>query len=230
MGFTHRKYKVNEDFFKTWTADMSYVLGLITTDGNIMESTYRKGPVLRISSIDFKLLEKVKLLMNSAHKIRSEHNRNGVWYTLAIYSQEIVRDLMKLGLTPNKSLTCSLTNNIEEVFFRDYLRGIFDGDGHVHGEKRDDMYIPVIKFEIATGSYQMREELLYELNSRFADEKAKVTVHETSKGMHILRCNSTIAERIFNYMYYNNCVCLESKYRKFSEIIKERANNRIRKY
>ena len=30
-----RKNKVNEDFFKTWSDEMAWVLGMIVTDGNV---------------------------------------------------------------------------------------------------------------------------------------------------------------------------------------------------
>ncbi len=36
-----RKYKVNEDFFKTWSHDMAYVLGLWFTDGYICNARKR---------------------------------------------------------------------------------------------------------------------------------------------------------------------------------------------
>jgi len=41
MGGLFTKY-INQDFFKTWTHEMSYVLGYITADGCITVSKDRK--------------------------------------------------------------------------------------------------------------------------------------------------------------------------------------------
>jgi orotate phosphoribosyltransferase-like protein len=34
-----RKYSINEKFFRTWTSDMAYILGIIATDGYIFLNT-----------------------------------------------------------------------------------------------------------------------------------------------------------------------------------------------
>ena len=44
MGGLFTKY-INQDLFKTWTHEMSYVLGYITADGYITVSKNRKNPL-----------------------------------------------------------------------------------------------------------------------------------------------------------------------------------------
>ena len=63
------KYKINRDFFKAWTPEMAYVLGFIAADGSLEDASYLRGKYLRICSSDINILEKIKAVMNSEHKI-----------------------------------------------------------------------------------------------------------------------------------------------------------------
>jgi hypothetical protein len=46
------KYKVDSNFFKTWTPSMAYILGFITADGSLENAAYLRGKYLRICSSD----------------------------------------------------------------------------------------------------------------------------------------------------------------------------------
>lgn len=223
MGYTYRKYFINEDFFKSLTADSCYILGLILTDGSIQDSKPGKGPLLRISSINYDLLELVRNAMCSNHRIRPESNKNGTWFTLSIYSKEIVNDLMKLGFTENKSLTCKLPNYIPNKFLPDFLRGIFDGDGCVYKANRHDSYIHGIKVEIATGSIFIKESLTLLLNRLTSNTKGQFTIQKRSNSnVYNIRGNSTVAKLLYDFIYYSNCLCYKVKFDKFSKLIHER--------
>src|SRR3989344_4840195 len=100
---------LNRDFFKKWTPEMSYVLGFFAADGNMIRNK-RGAHFIAFYSTDFSVIEKIRRLLESNHKI-SVKNRNKInplWkdcYQLQIGSKEIFGDLMNLGMTPNKSLT-----------------------------------------------------------------------------------------------------------------------------
>ena len=59
-------YEINEDFFHNWSKEMSYILGLILTDGNIGTDDNR----ISITMKDVELLEKVKNKLESNHLIK----------------------------------------------------------------------------------------------------------------------------------------------------------------
>src|SRR5690625_7676837 len=60
--------KVNEDFFKTWRNEMAYVLGFVSTDGNIANST------LAISQNERSILVQIRIEMHSDNEINSRKN------------------------------------------------------------------------------------------------------------------------------------------------------------
>jgi len=135
------KYKVNSDFFKTWSPKMSYVLGFVSADGSLEDASYLRGKYLRVCSKDLEIIEKIKTVMASEHKIvkikPKEILSNGKkylakeQYLIRIGSHEIYNDLIRLGITPNKSKTIQYPVLPKEFFFH-FLRGYLDGDGCIH--------------------------------------------------------------------------------------------------
>ena len=128
--------KVNKDFFKTWTPEMAYVLGFFAADGGMIKNK-RGGYFVEFTNTDRILLQIVKNVMSSNHKISHYNNHPEKWktrYRIQIGSKEMFGDLIKLGFTPNKSNTLKFPN-IPNVCVKDFIRGYFDGDGSVYFKK-----------------------------------------------------------------------------------------------
>ena len=121
----------NENFFKVWTPEMAYVLGFFTADGNMIKNK-RGAHFISIEITDKDILEEMKKAIGSNHKISIRKNQfpEKDSYRLQIGSKVMFNDLLKLGITPNKSKTIDLPE-IPKNYFSDFLRGYFDGDGHV---------------------------------------------------------------------------------------------------
>ncbi len=126
------KGNLNVDFFKHWSPEMAYVLGYFSADGSIAINS-GGSKYIHFDSTDKSLLEKVKALMNSRHRIESKakgpSNKKDI-YRLQIGSKEIYEDLLKLGFTRNKALSMRLPK-IPVKYLRHFIRGNFDGDGSV---------------------------------------------------------------------------------------------------
>lgn len=119
----------NKDFFKVWSPRMAYILGFLFADGNIV-ATKRNTHFIAFYTGDYNLLYSIKEEINSNHKISERKSKTGIVYVLQIGSKELFEDLVKLGLTPNKSKRMQLPK-IPENFYGDFIRGYFDGDGNV---------------------------------------------------------------------------------------------------
>lgn len=121
----YMKLNIDRNFFKKWSKDMAYILGLIATDGCLIE---RKDGFhcLDITNNEIDLLYKIKSIMKSEHKICRKKRgarfqvRNAILYD----------DLLKLGITPRKSKTLKFPE-IPPRYMSDFIRGCFDGDGGV---------------------------------------------------------------------------------------------------
>ncbi len=152
------RYKIDIDFFKKWSDKMAYVLGFLYADGDI-EDTRKSSRTQYISfaSVDKEILESIKKALGSEHKItyrspRAVTYKNGKTYEssgiycLRIGSKKMFDDLLKLGLTPRKSLTIKFPDNIPDDYFGHFVRGYFDGDGCVTIKKGKGKYgQPILK-------------------------------------------------------------------------------------
>jgi len=106
-------WKINKNFFKSWSPEMAYVLGFIYADGTLYEGRNRNpdvktsssGSGVSISQNDPEILEKIKLLMSCDKKLyKAKNTPKGYQYLLNLNDEEMFADLVKLGLTPAKSL------------------------------------------------------------------------------------------------------------------------------
>lgn len=148
---TLTKSIVNHHFFASWSPQMAYVLGVVCTDGNIRPSVI-KAPntkdTIRISRLTVsqkepELLEKILKLMSSETKLlyrnrkRYPNTVSGETYYFHLNSDIIYDDLIRLGLSPNKSLTLKFPA-IPQEFVSHFIRGCWDGDGSVYIDKTSD--------------------------------------------------------------------------------------------
>lgn len=121
----------NENFFKTWTPEMAYVLGFFAADGS-MNKNKRGGCYIEFQITDGELLEKIRILLQSDNTI-SVRKRAVNWqpiYRLQIGSKVIFEDLTQLGFVQNKTAVLMLPH-IPPDYFSHFVRGYFDGDGNV---------------------------------------------------------------------------------------------------
>lgn len=110
---------------------MAYVLGFFMADGSI-DVNSRGYHYFSIQICDKDLLENIKKILDSDHKIAT---RKGVGkekdrYRIQIGNKEMCNDLRSLGVSENKTSTMGLPK-IPKKYFGDFVRGYFDGDGHV---------------------------------------------------------------------------------------------------
>lgn len=114
--------------------EQAYWLGFLYADGSL---TYKENfPTryvveLSLQKNDKEHLEKFKLFMNSKRKIEFRERLNA--FRIIISSKKTCSDLIKLGCTPKKSLTLTFPNEkqLPKKLINHFIRGYFDGDGHI---------------------------------------------------------------------------------------------------
>jgi len=127
MSIYHsRHYKLNEHFFDAWSPAMAYVLGFWFADGYMrVDRSYR----ISFASNDEQLLLDIRKAIGSTNNIKSDKRDN--CFILTVHSKHLYEQLASLGGHKRKSKTISLPSMPKE-FYRDFIRGYFDGDGSVH--------------------------------------------------------------------------------------------------
>lgn len=119
---SQRRYFVNDSYFESIdSAEKAYWLGMLATDGNVA----KKVNVVSISIKERDHLEKFRQACSASYKIYTNKKIS----TLQITSKQMKSDLIKYGITPNKSKVLRPVKLHD--FEADFWRGCFDGDGGI---------------------------------------------------------------------------------------------------
>ena len=116
---------------------MAYVLGFFAADGYITVNR-RGGQFWSIQITDRELLQNIRQVVGSGHKIsairrtKTFGDRTALYriFRLQIGSIEMCADLRLLGMREQKAKSLAVPN-VPKMYFRDFVRGYFDGDGNV---------------------------------------------------------------------------------------------------
>jgi hypothetical protein len=228
----HNRYSYNQNFFKKWSFEMAYVLGFIFADGNVTDAAISsRTAYLHITNKDKEILEKIKCVMNSGHPITESREKllkypNG-WYRgggtsrFRIGSKILCSDLKKLGVIPNKSKILRLPE-IPQIFFMDFVRGYFDGDGCVYIEKKDSLVgkkIRRIRVIFTSGSRNFLEDLSCAINRHILIEGS---IYEKARSFQLVYYTKG-SNALYKHMYKNaEELCITRKKKKFEEYLESR--------
>ena len=212
----------NENFFKTWSGDMAYVLGFFAADGSMYKNR-RGGCYIEFQITDRKLIEKIRFFLGPDHKI-AIRTRSARWkpvYRLQIGSKTIFEDLGRLGFTQNKSKTIRFPK-ISDEYFNDFLRGYFDGDGSVTFGyfKKADRSSPGRTFltRFTSGS----RLFLIDLQEKLLAHSIKGSLY-AHDGAWQLSYSCAASKKLFLLMYKNNrisgLIYLKRKYKIFQDAL-----------
>ena len=144
----HPKYKIDENYFKKINReDKAYFFGLLLTDGTIDGQKKSKRIVISLDKKDSHILETfnrylktqkpVSYTKRKARKYKYYNYPAREYCTLNISNVKMHKDIIKLGLKPNKTKTVKFPSNkiIPHRLMRHFIRGVFDGDGSVFLKK-----------------------------------------------------------------------------------------------
>jgi hypothetical protein len=213
----------NENFFKTWTPEMAYVLGFFAADGS-MNRNKRGGCYIEFQITDGDLLKKIRALLQSDNII-SVRKRETNWqpiHRLQIGSKIIFQDLTRLGFVQNKTAVLTLPN-IPPDCFGHFVRGYFDGDGNVWSGiiHRFDRLHPSRALAICftSGSEGFLQSLKDELRAFINTAGGSLCYSRAFR----LRYASEDSLKLYRFMYYNSeGLYLLRKKKVFDDFIKNR--------
>lgn len=143
LGYSYsindRRYHVNDNYFKKWSSNMAYILGFWFADGYISK---KKGCNTYIFSItqnekDKYLLEKILKEMKSNYYL--QYTKKHHCYSFKVCSKIIYNDIIRLGGKERKSLDVKFPN-VPKKYLPDFVRGLWDGDGCITYNKRQQFY------------------------------------------------------------------------------------------
>lgn len=183
-----RKYHINQDYFKTWSHNMAYILGLWFADGCIY----------RGQMFDITLHVKDKYILK---RIAEELQYEGPLYDyvdrqaarINFSCVTIYNDIVTLGGKEAKSNDIEFPG-IPEEYLSDFIRGYFDGDGCIMNLKNNR-----VNSAITSGSKQFLDTLLELLK-----KEAGIQGGSYDPGSKSIRFGKRDSLLLGQYMYQNN--------------------------
>lgn len=209
----YRQYKIDpSNFFKTWSHDMAYILGFITTDGNVKKNRV----MITQKGTEYDTLKKISIAMTGEDWVtrrvcinKNIHNEPRKYDEVCFWidNKEIIKDLYNLGIHENKTFTVKPPENIPTKYFNSYLRGIIDGDGVNKKENKLELSI--------SGNRYMMEFLLNFLNNFLGTKRNLVypELYKESKKFCIISFSGYKLLKLIDYLYKDgNYLYMKRKY------------------
>lgn len=184
--------------FEEYSEKQQYFLGLLASDGSIS-----KDGKVKLKLKDRELVDEFSEFLGGMYKVREESTKTGVMYRVSFGNREVVNYLKSVGITNKKSFT--FCPNLEPTSH--FVRGYFDGDGHVSQSGR---------VKITTASSKMIRWLI----SLY--KKLRIHYSVLRKGscfdIYIL---AKSREAFFNYLYRDSSLYLNRKYKIYCGLLEK---------
>ena len=229
-----RKYKPNDDYFKTWSAEMAYFLGLIAADGHV--SHKNNLLMINLKQTDHQIIENLKNALAYDGPIYTINKKDGQPQScLTVSSKEITKDLNNLGLSGNKTYDLDWVVGIPDEFVSHFVRGVFDGDGctHLNTEKQNYCSTIVGTFKL-TENIKKNYEIYSEKKSGYLNKRGAVQYLEFNGRYNALAflnwiyTDSTQSTRLSRkydlYLQLKDTICAEEQVPNNSHINQKIAN------
>ena len=212
--FTKRIF-ANDNFFANINSVSAYWAGFIAADGGL--SSRDESVTIALNRRDAEHLRKFIKAIKSNVKVGYTKSNDSAH--VSIYSKPLFGSLIKLGITPNKSLTIKHVR-IPQSLMPNFIRGVFDGDGWISGKK-----VTHVQFGIA-GNRPFLQWIQNILIEKCHVNRVKLYRLSREGRAYKLQYTGSQIFKILNFLYKNSNsqLRLERKYQKVLDLGKQFGN------
>ncbi len=215
-----KKRLIRTDF--EWNPQLAYAIGLITTDGNLSKDKRH----ISLTSTDKDLLTTFRDCLGKRNHITKDL-KSSISLKQAYrvqFGDVVLYDwLVKIGLHANKSLTIGPLQ-IDERYFRDFLRGHLDGDGSIihyidrYNAPLNPKYIYERLFVYFMSASEKHilwlRKTITKLKSISGSINKRVPKNKNYSNFFVLKFSTKEAKILLNWIYYKpGLPCLKRKFK-----------------
>lgn len=212
-----KRINVIEDFFERNDEVSNYILGYWLADGYI--SHRGGGHYFSLASIDYEHLCNIRSIMG----IKTRFSYDNDCHILVVGNKKLYQSLLNLGATPRKTHTISIMDiKFNPIYFYDFLRGYFDGDGSLPLINRK-IKNGEIKTSLGCVKFTGSKKIIFSLYDKIKDD-FKCTVSEDKRSeknnCFYLIITGENSRRFLHKIYGNNpSLFLKRKYDRYIKYV-----------
>lgn len=204
-----RKYPLNEHFFDEQNSEMVYVLGLLASDGTVRKNCNEIKLTFSIVDKDFLQLLQKKIGGTPIREYEdSKGFKNATWTFSSKYMKE---KLSEYNIVPNKTFTFTFPLKLKKEYYKDFIRGYFDGDGSVSTAGPS-----AIRFQIGSKTKDVLEHIV-----NFFEEEGieRPSIYKRKDGFYYFQYSSVPTRKIYHILYDDAQLYLPRKKEKYEKLI-----------
>ena len=198
-------------------AEKFYFLGFFAADG--CNSKKYNNAKIKLQTCDLELLEKFKALLESdrpiynVHQKETKNRKESFAVNFELTSKYFCEKLEELGLSERKTYTLQLPDYIPDQYFRDYIRGVFDGDGNIS--------VSYINKPKGLSSIAGNPKFLLQIKEKIENFlSVHIAYQENNKNCGYIKINRQEDLKIFlDWMYKDSSLYMERKHQKYLEFL-----------
>ncbi len=226
-NLTYKKrniYTCNHNFFSEDNEKSFYWAGFLAADGNIAYKRNRISLTLKLD--DLTHIEKFKsqieadcpIVTGTKQESRPEFKKNEYHFAkIRVSSAQMVKDLLKFGITINKSRTYQIPAIIpQSPCFKHFIRGVIDGDGSV-------FYFPPENSLQARGHVSLCgtqncvQTVLDYINNLL---DSQYTITHIDNTLYVFHIRKTLhVQKILHHLYDESTISLDRKYKNAQSVM-----------
>jgi hypothetical protein len=216
------KNKYNVHYFDEYTEENCYWAGFILADGCIRSD--RDALEIHLQEDDKNHLIKFAKAINFTGSLVRDKSSNA--YTISVAGKWFPQNLKSnFSITQRKSLTARFPKQVPNKYWKDLIRGYFDGDGCIsYVIQSNDRKIPTISFVGTKHVLNVFRKHFYQLGIvlKSKNKCAPLIVGESKKCFYIAY-SGVNAMKILKYLFSDSDenIRLERKYNRYEEFIGE---------
>lgn len=218
-----RKYQMDFDYFESIdTPNKAYWLGFLYADGYVRKRKSSSELKLKLGKKDIGHVEKFKECIKAEHPIKDEHvlvtvngkeHHSNCCY-ISLSSRKLIDDLIDKGCGNKKTFIIEFPYWLDDDLVRHFIRGYFDGDGHISIKK--DRFL----LQITTGSEEMVNGIINVLENVLGMESKDYSVYRHEGRYYRIHFNKSFGFKFAEFLYEDCEVYLERKREKYLSFTK----------
>lgn len=203
---------VNQEYFYKLDKNKYYYLGFIHADGYLKKYDNNHRFSIHLSAVDIDWIKKFKKDIESEHKLQEyESNWGKPVCRLELCNKKFLAPLFDIDVKEK-----NIVKRIPAKYKRDFIRGVFDGDGSIIISDRFGKKDYRTEWEICSQYYELLDDI-----QQYFLEKLEIPRRKISKNGSILDfryCKKSDIEKIYKHLYYADCYHLTRKKEKLDNL------------